>query len=136
MRLCEPGANGAKACANSCALPKRYATSLLRQRATTSPSPLGKSGRNESRGRGTSLQIATIKAETLRALNGNSPVSSSYIITPSDQKSVRASTRAASLNCSGEAYNGDPRKELSSVRFLRVNSGPTSFDIPKSITLT
>ncbi|MGC4087812.1 MAG: hypothetical protein QM756_07930 [Polyangiaceae bacterium] len=102
-RLSESGANSANAQANCCAPPKRASAFLHRQRATTLTKDAGKSVRTVSMRLGSCVQIACISAAGVCASNGETPVSNSYMTTPSDQISVRSSTFAASCNCSGEA---------------------------------
>ena len=46
---------------------------------------------------------------TLATSNGNVLVSSRYATTPSDQMSLRPSTRCGVVTCSGDMYAGEPR---------------------------
>jgi hypothetical protein len=63
---------------------------------------------------------------------GNCPVSSRYMITPSDQISVRSSTSLLLLSCSGDMYEGEPTISCVPVRLCSCRI----FEIPKSSTFT
>lgn len=95
------GENGASAEIISCIDTKRSAGDFAIAFVMANSKSPGISGRSSRTGVGVSPTIAA-PIPAVDPLNGVSPVSSSYKMTPSDQTSVRASTLFAERTCSGD----------------------------------
>ncbi len=97
-----PEPSGASARASSPASSNRSSGSLLSVRMMIADSASGMSRRSDASGVGVFSRIAAKISLGLSPSNGSSFVSSSYIITPSDQRSARASTFLLLRSCSGD----------------------------------
>ena len=92
----------------------------------------GRSLRQKRIGVGSSFSTLFISVEILSAWNGWCPVSSSYITTPSENRSVRLVT-SLSLICSGDMYSGEP---MTPSGWVTVRSLSVKKAMLKSPTLT
>jgi len=130
---------GANADASWPTSPQRSSRLRRRQRMMASDSALGTWGLRSWTGTASASRMAASISPTPSPSNGMRPVSSSYIDTPSDHTSLRASTPLALRICSGDMYAGEPRTDPLAVS---VASAPVKargsfiFEIPKSSTFT
>ena len=117
-------AYGRSALTSSPTVWKRRDRSFSRQRRMAASISTGTSGRSSRTGTGASAMMLARSPATVSARNGGRAVSTSCRQTPSDQMSVRKSTRLALRICSGDMYVGEPNvaRVFRHVRVLRAGA--------------
>lgn len=100
---------------------------------STSSNSGATSGRSVRTGAGIAVNTAWVMARAFVPWNGGAPASISYVTTPRDQTSERAST-ASPAACSGDMYAAVPTVSPAAVSCVAVLPVST-LAIPKSRTL-
>jgi hypothetical protein len=123
-----------RAPAKAAALAKRSAGSFSNAVSTASSTVVGTRGRARRMAVGCSVRILATMAWAVLPVNGGSPVSISYVITPSAYTSLGGPISRSPMACSGLMYCGVPRLMPVSVMRAAFSLRLTARAIPKSAT--